>query len=193
MCLGQLNEASGFKGLISDSGVIRKLPSFVIKEENACVEISNEFLEKLIIRHSTYYGLKHYHINELRNYVLYGKSLTKKAYPPDAHSIPNFRTQLRYCPKCFIEQIEQHGVSWFKLDWQCSIECNIHNQKLFHVYDVFTPCCDRTTNIYRSYISATSGRCFYCSSNVWEDNNEVIIGNWNKSQYMILNNDNHSL
>lgn len=193
MCLGRINDKSDFVGLVSDSGVLRKLPSLRGKDAEAFEKLSDDFLEILIVNHSTYFGTMDYNIIELRNYILYGTALPKISYLPDAHLIPNFRTQLRYCPKCFIQQIKNQGVSWFKLNWQFSVTCNIHKQKLYHVNNIFTNCCKRSTNIYNSYISAISGKCYFCSEKEWKHASELIIGKRNESQYLVLENDNHNI
>ncbi|CAH9055545.1 hypothetical protein PSECIP111854_01600 [Pseudoalteromonas sp. CIP111854] len=190
LCLGQLNDKSDFRGLISPSGVIRKLPCLVARQGSAFEELTNNFFELLLTEHSTYYGLRHYNIGELRNYILYSSALPKVSEIPDAHQIPNSRTQLRYCPKCFIEQIKNKGVSWFKLDWQCSVVCTIHNDKLFHVFECRTNCCNKPSNILRDVLSAISGKCCFCSRNSWEVAQQVFIGDWNRAQYLVLENDN---
>ncbi len=188
---GKLKNVSSFNGLVTNSGVIRKLPSPIISGQNYDIEISLEIFELLLLKHSTYYGSRYYPIEELEDYVIYGIPLSKKAYPSNAHEIPNARTQLRYRSKCFEEQILHEGVSWFRLDWQCSIMCELHQKKLLPVSKGFTNCCNKFLNIRDNFFSAVTGICRNCGESEWDSVTELYVGDYNKSQYFLLQNDNN--
>lgn len=190
LCLGTIHKESDLQGIVSQSGVIRALPRVNATNESIFSSLSNEALEKLITFHSTYSGLKYYSVDDVRSYMLHSKDFPILPFPPDAHSLVNFRTQLRYCPECFKEQILQNGVSWFRLAWLHSTECSLHNQRLCHVNRGITECCSHTTNMYSELLSALNGKCYYCQESAWSNSKRVFIGDFNRSQYLVLRNEN---
>ncbi|MEH6472229.1 MAG: TniQ family protein [Halopseudomonas sp.] len=69
---------------------------------------------------------------------------------------------IKYCPKCFIEQIEKYGHSWFKREWHIfgMNVCSIHQHPLIR------PHCSSCTGlgIRNGIFSVLQGTCYKCNT-----------------------------
>lgn len=184
MCVGDLNSHVDLQGLVSASGSLGILPKLEKQKSSLFNHIPNSFFRTLLIKHSVFKELRYFDLDEIRNYIIFGQ------YPVDygdgLHKIYNGKTQLRYCPKCFESQIRDNGVSWFRLNWLCSVDCEIHSTGLYHVLLHKTNCCRRSSNILRDLHSAMSGICSFCAKSSWIGLERIFISDRNRGQYIIF-------
>ncbi|EME0810504.1 hypothetical protein VXJ15_002107 [Vibrio vulnificus] len=184
LCKGHINGNGVFNGLVSPSGSLAILPNLKGRLTSCFNYISDDSFRILLAEHTVFNDLRYFDLEELKNYMLLGEEPTD--YGDGLHKIYGGKTQLRYCPDCFKNQIQNHGICWFRLDWLCSLSCKIHNSSLYHVHKRLTRCCNRTSNITQNMLSAMSGKCTYCGENVWSEPEKILIGDFNRSQYILF-------
>ncbi|MBR9728590.1 TniQ family protein [Shewanella intestini] len=179
-CQGKLLRPSDLYGLVSLSGVVNAAPKLDSEHGKLLSSYSSTFIEKLLCEHTPLNSMHSSELIEAKDYVLFGKR------PLREELIPNGRTQLRYCRKCFAEQTFEHGVSWFRLDWLFSIRCVLHQEVLSHVFSHSTSCCSASMNILDSVLSATSGRCRKCGGDFWKHEKSLYINPDYRQNYLLI-------
>jgi len=171
---GELHQVRDLAGIVSSSGVIRKLPKLNEQKIKYFNYLTPKDIDHMLFNNTPYTYAQTGLTNIVGDYILNGRQLENKRIA---------RTQLRYCIECFKEQIKNHGHIWFRLSWGYSVDCEIHKTRMCHLRQFTQECCHRTVNILDNYKSATSGKCFFCPCTNWEFATDVHLGDWNKKNY----------
>lgn len=161
--LGLAKQAIDLKGVISRHGVIRMVPRLTSHGAFIMDSLFVDDVYGLAIDHGKLNRIEVFCPEDLAGYIFLGDELPRFMRKDEV----NKRTQLRYCPSCFSEQIREYGFSWFRLPWLSSVTCDIHNEYLSEVYQSTTKCCGSGSSILGCIRSAMSGVCVKCKNDSW--------------------------
>ncbi len=178
---GKLLSPDDLNGIVSRSGVVNTIPKLDFERGKLFLSYQCAFLEKLISDHTPIKFLQPSDLAEIEDYVLFGVTPTSL----DTSCFKG-RTQLRYCRNCFNEQISEHGVPWFRVDWLYSTSCTVHNQKLTHVFTHISPCCFKSFNILDCLFSTIRGECCACNRDYWKHGKSLYINSEYPQNYSLI-------
>jgi hypothetical protein len=180
-CLGEIIKPSDMKGIVSLSGVVQSVPRLYCQRHNH-FNLCDKSISALLTKHLPNNFPFPTDLEELKEYVLLNIESKDTKY-----ALPKGKTRLRYCPDCFLQQITEYGVSWFKLDWLFTISCKEHNKQLSNIYSFETRCCGKPSNVLDCIESAMSGRCKKCNRSYWEYEKEIYIFSYFKQNIELIN------
>ena len=178
---GKLQSPLDLTGVVSLLGVINAVPKLDFERGKIFLSHSCSFMEKLLRVHTPLRFLTPSMLAEVEDYVLFGVMPT-----PMIRSMFKERTQMRYCRKCFKDQISEHGVPWFRLDWLYSTTCKLHREELTHVFSLYSPCCSVRLNILDCLLSVISGQCQVCKQDYWENEKSLNIDPDYRQNYLLI-------
>lgn len=180
MVRGALERPSDIKGIVSESGSVKKIPVLLESQRKILVDIDVCQMQHIITNNVPYLD------TSLKNAPMLVKHILQKHYKNFSEEFMRHRTQLRYCTRCFATQIEEFGHPFFSIEWLYNTRCSIHNIKLHHIRQIAHSCCGISANIIDNVRSSFTGICVKCASYNWQYSEEVIINARNKSQYFVF-------
>lgn len=78
-----------------------------------------------------------------------------------------YKSRVRYCSSCFVDQVKEHGIPWMKLSWFKAINyCEVHKTPLI------APFCETCNELLigsRMFDSLFSGSCNKCNNIIWNE------------------------
>ncbi len=181
LVLGLARQASDLEGVVSSNGVVRALPRLTSHGAYIMDSLLVDDVFKLVIDHTKMNITGAIFQDELTGYVFLGDELP---HFMEIYKI-NKRTRLRYCPRCFSEQIRKCGFPWFRLSWLSSVMCDIHERYLLEVYQSQARCCGSESNILDYIRSAMSGICVKCKSDCWFLGQKVYFNRYFDSYHLL--------
>lgn len=154
---------------------------FNIEPNNIFSQISISYLNTLLMRHTI---LSDFIDEGSLRYLLYIfekvssdqpckltspetklKSLSKRRDVACETSNFLYKSTVKYCPSCFVDQTKSHGIPWLKLSWFKNVKsCEIHGIKLVEPY-----ChnCDEILVKHVMFDSLLTGSCSVCDTILW--------------------------
>ncbi|MBB1440638.1 TniQ family protein [Shewanella sp. SG41-4] len=130
--------------------------------------LQNKTMVEVLSMHTVYPLLKYtsdYHLKtELIDIFIHGYSEQRRALEKQLFQY----AELRYCPKCFIDQLRQYGFCWLLRVWQAPLvtACHIHNIKLCKYS---CDCIDGPFATKNFLVGLFTGSCPECHCNTWTE------------------------
>lgn len=181
LCLGEISTVKDLVGIVSLSGVLHPTPKLDYLRGNHFLDLREKTRSKLLLEHTPWGNRSQHVMAEINDYIFFGIE------PENSKFFPKGRTQLRYCPECFREQIIKHGFAWFNIKWLFNINCKQHKKRLSHIRVFENQCCGEKLNILDNLRSALSGKCPACPSSKWEFAKDVFINPDSPQNYLLIN------
>lgn len=130
---------------------------------------SGESLDKLLAEHSVYPAIQITSNGSLKlNVFKLSMAMINRSDFLKLASKQLHWASLKYCPKCFLKQIKDHGFNWILRDWSLPLvnTCAFHKAKLV-TYQC--ECNLQQLSVKELLVNLFSGNCRKCSCSVWPE------------------------